>query len=85
MLEGNSMHDVASLRAGVLTRALVRLSQKYSTAVDIWAAGCIFGELLSRKPMFPGSDYLEQLQLIVECIGACVQRGRVQSRAVAAC
>lgn len=27
----------------------------YTPAVDMWAAGCIFGELLTLKPMFPGS------------------------------
>jgi serine/threonine protein kinase len=24
--------------------------------VDIWAVGCILGELLRRKPLFPGKD-----------------------------
>ncbi len=26
----------------------------YSAAIDIWSVGCIFGELLNQKPMFPG-------------------------------
>lgn len=30
-------------------------SQEYSKAVDMWAVGCIFGEMLGRKPMFPGA------------------------------
>ena len=29
-----------------------------------WAVGCIFAELLSRRPLFPGRDYIHQLTLI---------------------
>jgi len=43
--------------------------KKYSKEVDVWAVGCIFGEMLRRKAMFPGTDYMEQLRLIVECMG----------------
>ena len=28
----------------------------YTQAVDIWAVGCIFGEMLLKRPLFPGSD-----------------------------
>lgn len=34
-----------------------------------WAAGCIFAELLDRKPLFPGEDYIHQLQLITDVLG----------------
>jgi serine/threonine protein kinase len=44
--------------------------QKYSKAIDVWAVGCIFGEMMRRKAMFPGADYMEQLKLIVECMGS---------------
>ncbi len=40
-----------------------------SPAVDIWAVGCIFGEMMKGKAMFSGSDYQERLRLIVKCIG----------------
>lgn len=33
----------------------------YNEAVDMWSIGCIFGELLNRKPLFPGSDFIDQL------------------------
>lgn len=33
----------------------------YGEAIDMWSIGCIFGELLNRKPMFPGSDFIDQL------------------------
>lgn len=29
----------------------------YSGAVDIWAVGCIFAELIFRVPLFPGMFY----------------------------
>ena len=31
---------------------------KYTEAIDIWAVGCILAELLLRKPLYPGKDYL---------------------------
>jgi serine/threonine protein kinase len=29
--------------------------QDYTTAIDVWSVGCIFGEMLGRKPLFPGA------------------------------
>lgn len=42
----------------------------YDYAIDIWSMGCIFGELLSRRPLLPGEDYIHQLKLIVNLIGS---------------
>eukprot|EP01006_Ploeotia_vitrea_P008562 TRINITY_DN20563_c0_g1_i1.p1 TRINITY_DN20563_c0_g1~~TRINITY_DN20563_c0_g1_i1.p1 ORF type:complete len:414 (-),score=16.82 TRINITY_DN20563_c0_g1_i1:1593-2834(-) len=42
----------------------------YSGAVDVWSVGCIFTELLSRKPLFPGKNYLDQLHLILDVVGS---------------
>ncbi|KAF0710143.1 Aste57867_5594 [Aphanomyces stellatus] len=33
----------------------------YAEAVDMWSIGCIFAELLNRKPLFPGTDFIDQL------------------------
>lgn len=41
----------------------------YTTAVDIWSVGCIFAELLRRKPFLQGSDSQNQLELIQENLG----------------
>ncbi|KAK9226654.1 hypothetical protein WN943_011702 [Citrus x changshan-huyou] len=38
---------------------------EYSTAVDIWPVGCIFGEMVSGKPLFPGANSLITLGRIV--------------------
>ena len=43
--------------------------QEYSKAIDVWSLGCIFGEMLLRKPLFPGNDYIHQLKLITQFIG----------------
>lgn len=44
-------------------------NQTYSTAIDVWACGCIFAEMLGRKALFPGRDYLHQLRLIIDVLG----------------
>eukprot|EP01133_Synstelium_polycarpum_P015130 gene15130-17909_t len=31
-------------------------SKHYTSAVDIWAIGCIFAELITTKPLFPGKE-----------------------------
>ena len=42
---------------------------RYTGAIDVWAAGCILAELLMRRPIFPGENYLHQLQLILKTLG----------------
>ena len=34
-------------------------SKHYSTAVDMWSIGCIFAEMVLKKPLFPGMPPLE--------------------------
>lgn len=41
-----------------------RFCCEFTTQVDMWAAGCIMGELMERRPMFPGHNAHHQLQLI---------------------
>ena len=38
------------------------LAKDYTAAIDIWSAGCIMAELLSRRPLFPGADYVKQVR-----------------------
>jgi mitogen-activated protein kinase 1/3 len=47
----------------------------YGGMIDMWSVGCIFGEMLGRKPMFPGSDYLHQLKLIMKVVGTPTEEG----------
>ncbi|KAH7288446.1 hypothetical protein KP509_31G026700 [Ceratopteris richardii] len=42
---------------------------KYTTAIDIWSIGCIFAEVLTRQPLFPGKNVAHQLDLITDLLG----------------
>jgi cyclin-dependent kinase len=44
-------------------------SQRYGTAVDIWSVGCIFGEMVLGRPLFPGKTETIQLQKIFQFLG----------------
>ena len=44
-------------------------SGKYTYAVDMWAVGCILGEMLLGKPMFPGSSTMNQVEKIIDLTG----------------
>ena len=44
--------------------------EDYTSAIDIWSMGCILAEILGRKPLFPGKDYIHQMRLIVEVLGS---------------
>jgi len=43
--------------------------QEYDNKIDVWSVGCIMGELLGRKPLFPGDDYIKQMNLIFNILG----------------
>jgi mitogen-activated protein kinase 1/3 len=42
---------------------------EYSYPIDVWSVGCIFAELILRKPYFPGDDYIAQLTIIADKLG----------------
>lgn len=31
----------------------------YSSKIDVWSAGCVFAELIAKRPMFPGKSDLD--------------------------
>uniref|UniRef100_A0A8C6PZA1 mitogen-activated protein kinase n=1 Tax=Nothobranchius furzeri TaxID=105023 RepID=A0A8C6PZA1_NOTFU len=41
----------------------------YNMTVDIWSVGCIMAELLTGRPLFPGTDHINQLQQIMRLTG----------------
>ncbi|KAJ1673547.1 mitogen activated protein kinase [Spiromyces aspiralis] len=43
--------------------------KEYTKAIDVWSVGCILAEMISGKPLFPGRDYHNQLQLILDVLG----------------
>ncbi|GFR51619.1 hypothetical protein Agub_g14046, partial [Astrephomene gubernaculifera] len=42
----------------------------YGAAVDVWAAGCVFAEMMLRRVWFRGSSDVDQLRLIFEVLGS---------------
>ncbi|XP_063042660.1 cyclin-dependent kinase-like 4 [Engraulis encrasicolus] len=47
---------------------------KYGKAVDVWAVGCVFMEMLTGEPLFPGDSDIDQLYHIIRCIGSLTPR-----------
>jgi len=65
--------DAPELTEYVVTRwyrapEVVLTATRYSYAMDIWAAGCILGEMIVGYPLFKGNDPLNQLQCIISTI-----------------
>ncbi|XP_068780250.1 cyclin-dependent kinase 16 isoform X2 [Struthio camelus] len=44
-------------------------STEYSTQIDMWGVGCIFYEMSTGRPLFPGSTVEEQLHFIFRLLG----------------
>lgn len=44
-------------------------SKFYATGVDIWSLGCIFAEMILRRPLFPGDSEIDQLYRIFRTMG----------------
>ena len=44
-------------------------SPVYTKGVDMWAVGCILGEMLNGKPIFPGTSTVNQLEKVLELTG----------------
>lgn len=49
-------------------------SRAYTTSIDIWSAGCIFAEMCTGKPLFPGSANEDQLTKIFRLMGTPNER-----------
>ncbi|XP_076334634.1 cyclin-dependent kinase 17-like isoform X2 [Tachypleus tridentatus] len=44
-------------------------STEYTTSIDLWGMGCIFFEMASGRPLFPGSTVDDELHLIFRTLG----------------
>lgn len=49
--------------------------QDYNQSIDVWATGCILAEMLLRRPLFPGKNYVDQVRVIVDVIGNPTESG----------
>lgn len=43
--------------------------ERYDEKVDIWSVGCIMAELILLKPLFAGTDHIDQLTKIFDVVG----------------
>ncbi|ODV91635.1 hypothetical protein CANCADRAFT_73709 [Tortispora caseinolytica NRRL Y-17796] len=43
--------------------------RQYSTGVDMWSIGCIFAEMASRRPLFPGDSEIDEIFKIFRILG----------------
>ena len=74
--EDNSGSNTPELTDYVATRwyrspelLLVSDQLPYGKEVDIWAVGCIMGELMDGQPLFPGDSEVDQLFVIQKVLG----------------
>lgn len=44
-------------------------AKQYSTPIDVWSIGCIFAELATKEPLFPGDSEIDQLYKIFAILG----------------
>ncbi|NXV00193.1 MK15 kinase, partial [Cettia cetti] len=51
-------------------------SRSYTKGVDMWSIGCILGEMLLGKPLFPGTSTMNQIEQILRVIPAPSPEGR---------
>ncbi|XP_043484240.1 cyclin-dependent kinase-like 4 [Leptopilina heterotoma] len=43
---------------------------RYGKPVDVWAVGCLYAEMVTGDPMFPGESEIDQLHRITRILGA---------------
>ncbi|EPS43765.1 hypothetical protein H072_2265 [Dactylellina haptotyla CBS 200.50] len=44
-------------------------SKQYSTGIDTWSIGCIFAEMITRRPLFPGDSEIDEIFKIFRILG----------------
>jgi cyclin-dependent kinase len=55
--------------------------RQYSTGIDMWSVGCIFAELCTRKPLFPGDSEIDEIFRIFRYVALswdCIDIGSLE-------
>ncbi|XP_058438193.1 MAPK/MAK/MRK overlapping kinase isoform X12 [Marmota monax] len=55
----------------------------YTYKMDLWSAGCVFYEIASLQPLFPGANELDQISKIHDVIGTPAQKTLTKFKQVA--
>ncbi|KAG5519811.1 hypothetical protein PMAC_000084 [Pneumocystis sp. 'macacae'] len=71
----NSIIDRREYTNCVVTRwyrppELLLGEKKYTAAIDMWGAGCVFGEMYKQKPILQGKSDIDQLAIIFQICGS---------------
>ncbi|XP_050552552.1 cyclin-dependent kinase 11B-like [Spodoptera frugiperda] len=74
MYSNMQLFSVEHFTPDVVTRwypapEILLLFNDYSSPVDMWSVGCIFAELITLWPLFPGSSELDQMTKIFKTLG----------------
>ncbi|XP_029794411.1 cyclin-dependent kinase-like 4 [Suricata suricatta] len=73
LIPGDAYTDYVATRWYRAPELLVGDTQ-YGSSVDIWATGCVFAELLTGQPLWPGKSDVDQLYLIIRTLGKLIPR-----------
>jgi len=49
-------------------------ARQYACAVDVWSIGCIFAEMVTRRPLFPGDSEIDELFRIFRLLGTPTEK-----------
>lgn len=44
--------------------------KKYTSAIDLWGVGCVFGEMFKKRPILMGGTDLGQIHMIFDLVGS---------------
>ena len=59
--------------------------RRYTTAIDMWGVGCVFGEMFKGRPILPGNSDLNQVQMIFDLVGAPTEENMPGWRSLPGC
>ena len=45
---------------------------QYGPPVDVWAIGCLFAELMTGQPLWPGKSDVDQIYQLKRTLGECM-------------
>ena len=63
---GHLTHSVSTL--WYKSPELLLNASTYDSSVDMWAAGCVFAEMLLGKPLFEGRHEIDQMEQILDSV-----------------
>jgi mitogen-activated protein kinase 1/3 len=78
-MPGGDEDDEDQQACGVLTEYVVTrwyrapevmlLPKQYGCSLDLWSVGCILGEILGRKAIFPGKNHVDMIIRVADVLG----------------